>query len=331
MRLRLLPLLLFLLLVSGLSAQDDLLPYQNPELPIEERVTDLLSRMTLEEKLGQMTLIEKNSIHPDDVTKYFIGGVLSGGGGYPISKNTPQAWFSMVKKYQDAALGTPLGIPVLYGVDAVHGHATVEGSVIFPHNIGLGAAQNPELVEDIGRITASEMIATGIYWNYSPVHYSQSGRFDHVVMNPDHNNIGIIIVGEHPYSEWFGDDEHLTLPILDRIRIKTLREQVDALIVILISGRPIIINDTLNSADAFVVAWLPGTEGSGVADVLFGERDFTGTLPFTWVRNMNQLPFDFANLPMEGCSSPLFPFGYGLTYANNEASTQWLELAESCR
>jgi len=637
MKLRLLSLFLLLLMVSNLSAQNELLPYQNADLPIEERVTDLLSRMTLEEKIGQMTLIEKNSIQASNVTKYLLGGVLSGGGGYPSGKNNPQTWMSMVHKYQDAALATRLGIPLLYGVDAVHGHATVEGTVIFPHNIGMGATRNPELVEEIGRITANEMIATGIYWNYSPVlavpqdirwgrtyegysentdlvtelsaamlrglqgddlaapdtvlgtpkhfvgdggtsfgtspmvdaildrgetrvdeatlraihlppyiaaiengarsimisfsswndikmhgqtyliqdvlrdelgfegfivsdwagaddvagsyynsvvqsinagidmnmvpydyvrfinmmkraersgditmarideavgnilrvkfelglferpygdatfqdnvgseahravareavsqslvllknenealpldasaeqtvfiaglaannlgiqsggwttewqgvvtanftegtsigdalnnrfsenttvHYSQSGRFDHVVVAPDQDTIGIIIVGEHPYAEWFGDDEDLTLPIREQIRIRTLREQVDTLIVVLLSGRPILINDSIKSADAFVAAWLPGTEGEGVADVLFGDQDFTGKLPFTWLRHINQLPFDFDNLSTDDCNAPMFPYGYGLTYAENDPSSlQWLELAESC-
>lgn len=166
---RLIILFVFLIFFSSVSAQDDLLPYQNPELSIEERVADLLERMTLEEKLGQMTLIEKGSINPDAVTEYYIGAILSGGGGYPTGNNTPEAWLEMVHSYQDAALATRLGIPMIYGVDAVHGHSNLSGSVIFPHNIGLGATRNPELIEEIGQITALEMIATGIYWNYSPV------------------------------------------------------------------------------------------------------------------------------------------------------------------
>ena len=154
-----------LLLFSAVLAQDDMLPYQNPDLPIEERVSDLLERMTLEEKIGQMTLIEKDSIGPDAVTQYFIGAVLSGGGGYPRGNNTVEGWAEMVHGYQDAALATRLAIPMIYGVDAVHGHSNLFGAVIFPHNIGLGATRNAELVEEIGRVTAREMIATGIYWN----------------------------------------------------------------------------------------------------------------------------------------------------------------------
>jgi beta-glucosidase len=131
------------------------------------QVDDLLACMTLEEKIGQMTQVEKNSLEPLAVKKYFIGSVLSGGGGYP-AENTPAGWASMVSEFQAAALSTRLGIPVLYGVDAVHGHNNLCGAVIFPHNIGLGAARDPELVYRIGRATAEEMAATGTYWNFAP-------------------------------------------------------------------------------------------------------------------------------------------------------------------
>jgi beta-glucosidase len=85
------------------------------------------------------------------------------------------------------------------------------------------------------------------------------------------------------------------------------------LIVILISGRPLIINDALATADAFIAAWLPGTEGTGIADNLFGDKRFVGKLPYTWPRSIDQIPFDFKNLPTDGLDSPLFPFGFGLT------------------
>jgi beta-glucosidase len=103
--------------------------------------------MSLAEKVGQMTLVEKNSLRPGDVATYYLGGVLSGGGGSPRS-NTPAAWLEMVNGFQEEALATPLAIPILYGVDAVHGHNNVAGAVIFPHNIGLGATRNPELVRE---------------------------------------------------------------------------------------------------------------------------------------------------------------------------------------
>ena len=82
--------------------------------------------------------------------------------------------------------------------------------------------------------------------------------------------------------------------------------------VILLSGRPLVITEHLAASDAFVAAWLPGTEGQGVADVLFGDYPFVGKTPFSWPRSNEQIPFDFANLPAAGCAAPLFPFGYGL-------------------
>ena len=142
--------------------------YTDPSQPVEARVEDLLKRMTLEEKIGQMTQVEKNSISAGDITKYYIGSILSGGGGSP-SSNTVEAWYAMVEGYQDEALKTRLAIPLIYGVDAVHGHGNLQNATIFPHNIGLGATNNPELVEKIGRATAEEILATGIPWNFSPV------------------------------------------------------------------------------------------------------------------------------------------------------------------
>src|SRR5688572_27546914 len=161
---------LFVLSVGVLQAQTGDEPYRNPDLPVEDRVDDLLGRMTLEEKIGQMTLIEKNSIkNPDDIAAYFMGGLLSGGGGYPAGNNTPEGWYKMVSGFNEQAAKTRLGIPLLYGVDAVHGHNNMRGAVIFPHNIGLGATRNPELLSEIGQVTADEMLATGICWNYAPV------------------------------------------------------------------------------------------------------------------------------------------------------------------
>src|SRR5215510_6739169 len=136
--------------------------------PIDARVEDLLKQMTLEEKIGQMTQVEKGSIGPGDITKYFIGSILSGGGGSPTN-NTAKDWYAMVEGFQNEALATRLKIPILYGVDAVHGHGNLHNATIFPHNIGLGAANDPELVEKIGRATAEEMLATGIPWDFSPV------------------------------------------------------------------------------------------------------------------------------------------------------------------
>jgi beta-glucosidase len=142
--------------------------YDDPSQPLEARLEDLLKHMTLEEKIGQMTQVEKNSIQPGDITKYYIGSILSGGGGSP-NENTPQAWYTMVEAFQDEALGTRLKIPLIYGVDAVHGHGNLRGATIFPHNLGLGAANDPALMEKIGRATAEEMLASGTNWNFAPV------------------------------------------------------------------------------------------------------------------------------------------------------------------
>ena len=142
--------------------------YTDPSQPVEVRLEDLLKRMTLDEKIGQMTQVEKNSIRPGDITKYSIGSILSGGGGSP-EKNTPQEWYAMVEKFQQEALATRLQIPIVYGVDAVHGHGNLLNATVFPHNIGLGATNDPELVGKIGRATAEEILATGIPWNFAPV------------------------------------------------------------------------------------------------------------------------------------------------------------------
>lgn len=577
--------------------------YLDPQQPIEARVTDLLARMTLAEKIGQMTQVEKGSITPQAITEYAIGSVLSGGGGYPTS-NTPAAWAEMVNGYKAAALDTRLGIPLIYGVDAVHGHNNVKGAVIFPHNIGLGATRNADLVRRIGEATAVEVAATGVDWNFAPVvavpqdirwgrtyeafsedtalvtelatayleglqgasladprtvlatpkhfvgdgatawgtsttenykldqgvaeidevtlravhlppyqaaiaagaqsimisfsswggmkmhaqHYlitevlkgelgftgfvvSDWGGIDQIspdyytavvaainagvdmnmvpsgyqrfittlaqaveqgdvseariddavrriltvkfalglfeqpasdpalleaVGSAEHRTlareavaqslvllkneggalplagdvtrihvggvaaddlgiqcggwtiewqgksgaitegdtllqaieatagadvdvrfnrfgkfdekatVGIAVVGETPYAEGRGDRADLTLTEADLSVITRLRETSETLIVVLIAGRPLIINDALDLADAFVVAWLPGTEGQGVADVLFGDAPFTGKLPHSWPAAMDQLPLGSSD------AAPLFPFGYGL-------------------
>ena len=133
----------------------------------ERRVDRLLSQMTLAEKVGQMTMAENNSIAPAQVAECFIGSVLSGGGGNP-TPNSPAHWRAMVCAYQEAALQTRLAIPLLYGVDAVHGHNNVKGAVIFPHNIGLGASGDADLAQRIGAVTARELLATSVHWTFAP-------------------------------------------------------------------------------------------------------------------------------------------------------------------
>jgi beta-glucosidase len=134
----------------------------------DRRVESLLSQMTLDEKIGQMTQVDVNALKEKaDIQKYFLGSILNGGGGGPAN-NVPQNWLQVVNEYQSLALKTRLKIPLIYGVDAVHGHNNVNGAVIFPHNIGLGATHNPELVEQAAHITALEVAGTGIRWAFAP-------------------------------------------------------------------------------------------------------------------------------------------------------------------
>ena len=597
--------------------------YHDASLPLETRVEALLSRMTLAEKVGQMTQVEKNSIEPAAVRDYFIGSVLSGGGGSPRT-NTAAGWAAMVSAYQQAALQTRLGIPILYGADAVHGHGNLYGATVFPHNIGLGATRDAQLVERIGAATAAEMLPTGVTWNFGPVvavtqdirwgrtyesfaeqpqlvaelgaayvrglqayaggqalatpkHFigdggtawmssaSSAGRpylidqgdvrmpeaqvralflepyraaiqagaqcimvsFSSVngvkmhanralltdllkgelgfngflvsdweavdqlpgdyhgavvtainagidmvmvptryqlfikeltaaatagevsiariddavrrilrvklarglfenplpaagnaagIRSPEHlelartavrqslvllkndnaalplahntpvifvagkaaDNLGmqsggwtiewqgidgngipgttildgiraaagpgtrvefnrngkfgnqldangkplvadaaIVVLGEAPYAEGLGDSATLSLPesgVLERVR-----SQARHTIVVVISGRPLVLTAQLAQMDALVAAWLPGSEGAGIADVLFGDFPFTGKLPFSWPRAVDQLPFTPGTAT--GCAAPLFAFGYGLTTADHTIVT----------
>lgn len=128
-----------------------------------------LERMTLRQKIGQMTMAERLSITPEDVKNHALGAVLCGGGSHP-GKNEPEDWVAMNDAYWQAAVGdedSP-GVPVLTGVDAVHGHGNLKGATVFPHNIGLGAAGDPELVGEIARATAREVLASGLEWNFAP-------------------------------------------------------------------------------------------------------------------------------------------------------------------
>ncbi len=611
--------------------------YTDTSQPIETRVEDLLRRMNLDEKIGQMTQVEKNNIKAGDIFKYSIGSILSGGGSSP-SENTPQAWYAMVAGFQKEALSTRLKIPIIYGVDAVHGHGNLRNATIFPHNIGLGAANDPVLVEKIGRATAEEMLGTGIPWNFAPCiavvqdirwgrtyeGYSESteivtslgtayikglqgltdadqpapgqsifvlasakhflgdgatiwgssrinnwildqgnmqvpeevvrrlylppyqsavdagalnvmasfsswrgtkmhanqylltkvlkdelgfngfivsdfkgmdqiypedyyasivtsvnagvdmnmvpydyvtfiktmkdavnngditeervdeavrrilrakfalGLFEHpmpdqqyqstirsrehldlarqavreslvllknenevlplskdmpvifvagegandiglqsggwtlqwqgqpgnddegttiysgikAVAGPDTQvefsrdgdfsefrdpdgkplvaDAGIVVIAEQPYAEGVGDKADLSLSPEETQLISQVSKQSKKAVVILLSGRPRVITEQLPLAAAWVAAWLPGTEGGGIADVLFGDYPFTGKLPYSWPRSNDQLPININNIGDKiGCDAPLFPFGYGLAYG--EPSPEILE------
>jgi beta-glucosidase len=142
---------------------------QTPLSSFDRQVRALLSQMTLEEKVGQMTQAEQDALKDvNDIQKYFLGSLLSGGSSDPKAGNSLAAWTDMCDGYQEHALKTRLRIPLLYGADAVHGHNNVLGAVIFPHNVGLGCTRNPKLVESAARVTAEEVRATGVNWTFAP-------------------------------------------------------------------------------------------------------------------------------------------------------------------
>jgi beta-glucosidase len=160
-----------LVLIGGLLAVPQPaqahLPYPDPSLPVATRVSQLMATMTLDEKIGQMTQAERAAVSNADITNFALGSLLSGGGSAP-SPNNATSWADMYDGFQNAAINSRLGIPLIYGVDAVHGHNNVVGATIFPHNIGLGATRDPALVQQIGRATAEEVSGTGIDWDFSP-------------------------------------------------------------------------------------------------------------------------------------------------------------------
>ena len=140
---------------------------------IESKIDEWLAKMSIEQKVGQMIQAEIKSISPDDAAKYHIGSILNGGGSWPTDKADGPlgAWLNLANLFYGASMDTGddrLAIPIMWGTDAVHGHNNVIGATIFPHNIGLGAANNPELMRDIGTATAREVAVTGIDWTFAP-------------------------------------------------------------------------------------------------------------------------------------------------------------------
>jgi len=577
-------------------------------------VSGLISSMTLEEKIGQMTQVDYRYLqNVTDINKYFLGSILSGGGATPPT-NQPSSWVDLYNEFQEQALNTRLKIPLIYGIDAVHGHNNVVGATIFPHNIGLGCANDEKLIKEIAVATAVEIQATGLDWTFAPClavaqderwgrtyesfsedhdivtklgvatvqgyqmgnslskksvlacakHYVGDGntvfgtgsnnykidRGDVVLdegelrskyikpfkesikqgvgsimisynswhgkklhghkylindilkqelgfkgfvvsdwagineiakdykasiiesinagidmvmvpgsLNPDHDsyddfirlaiesvkegsipinriddavtrilkikkkiglfdrpikdpqninmvgskkhrdlaresvrksmvllknknkllpidrsgkkisfvgehadNIGyqcggwtitwqggsgditpgtsildafkatvkdtndisysiygenipdsdiiIAVIGEKPYSEGWGDRKSLELSDEDKKILKRVKEKNLPYLIILVSGRPLLIEDEIKDCDAFIAVWLPGTEGAGIADVIFGDYPPTGKLSMSWPRSMDQLPINIG----DKIYNPLFPFGYGLSY-----------------
>lgn len=580
----------------------------NQKTMINKKVDALMSKMTLEEKIGQMTQVDLDAIkqNPDDIAKYSLGSLLCGG-NTEVPDISAKGWAQSYQQYQNIALKSRLKIPIIFGIDAVHGHNNVDGATIFPHNIGLGATRNPKLVEKVARITALEVRGTGMQWAFAPcvavarnerwgrtyesfgenpelskslgaaavlglqtknlkdktsvlasvkhfmgdggttngkdqgntecdmntlreihlapyidaikagaknimVSYSswnglkmhgnkyllsdvlkkelgfkgflvsdwaaidqlgkdyktdieisinagldmimipngpdkennyvqfinflkelvnegkvpieriddavrrilsvkfEMGLFENykvdkkltakvgskehrqvareavrqslVLLKNDKNilplskslkrihvtgraadDIGIqcggwtiswqgntgnvisggttilqaikntvskkteittstdgkgaegadvclVVVGENPYAEMFGDREDLSLSKDDIQTIENAKASGVPVVVILFSGRPMIITDQISKVDGFIAAWLPGTEGQGVADVLFGDFKPVGKLPHSWPKSMNQIPINVGDKNYD----PLFPYGFGLSY-----------------
>jgi beta-glucosidase len=580
---------------------------------IDVEVSNLVSSMTIEEKIGQMTQVDYRYLaDKSDIKKYFLGSILSGGGSTPPT-NQPSSWVDLYNSFQEEALKTRLKVPLIYGIDAVHGHNNVLGATIFPHNIGLGCTNDKELIRDIAAATAAEVKATGLDWTFAPCvavaqderwgrtyesfsedfeivtelgvaatmgyqgrnlnknsllacakHFVGDGNtvfgtgtnwykidrgdvvvdeeelrnkfikpfkesikmgvgsimvsynswkgkklhghkylindvlkkelnFEGIVvsdwagineldkdyktciiqsinagidmnmvpgsLNPDDNsyddfirlaiesvkegsismkriddavsrilkikkkiglfdkpikapkntnvvgskkhrnlarksvrkslvllknkgdilpldkstnkitlagehadNIGyqsggwtihwqggsgditpgttileafksavsdsssihyskngdnlsnsdviVVVIGEKPYSEGVGDRDSLQLSIEDIKLLKKVENSNLPYVVVLISGRPMIINQALENSNAFIAAWLPGTEGKGISDVIFGDHDFTGKLSMTWPKSMKQIPINYGDNEYD----PLFEFGFGLSY-----------------
>jgi hypothetical protein len=376
--------------------------------------------------------------------------VLSGGDSDPKSGNDLQSWTDPYTRYQTRAFQTRLHIPLLYGIDAVHGNNNVLGATIFPQNIGLGCTRDAALVERIGRITALEVRATGINWAFAPCvavpqdirwgrtyeGYSEDpgivaelgaaavrglqweglsnpkavlacakqnqsrladptvaksfGSAEHrlvarqalresLVLRKNDNHVlplkkrasrihiagasandigmqcggwtvtwqgkmgdvipggttilsamkraasnvtyskdgsgaegatvGVVVVGEKPYAEMFGDKSDLHLSTDNIAVIHRMKAAQIPVVLVLISGRPLLLDDVLGDVDAVVAAWLPGSEGEGVADVLFGDYKPTGKLSFTWPK-ANSTTLHRGGIGYQ----TLLALGYGLKY-----------------
>ena len=154
------------LVAEGLTAVDN-------AAAIEKRVATILAGMSVEQKVGQMIQPEIKFVSPSDVKKYHIGSILNGGGSFPGERKNSaiQDWVDLADAYYNASVDTSnggTGIPVIWGTDAVHGHNNVIGATLFPHNIGLGAANDPQLLRQIGEVTAREVAVTGIDWIFAP-------------------------------------------------------------------------------------------------------------------------------------------------------------------
>ena len=140
---------------------------------VEARVTEIMSKMTLEQRIGQVIQADSNSVTPEEVKKYRLGSILSGGNSAPGDEPyaDAQSWLEAADAYFEASIdpeGIEIAIPLIWGIDAVHGHANLAGATVFPHNIGLGAANDPDLIQEIMEVTAAELIVSGHDWTFAP-------------------------------------------------------------------------------------------------------------------------------------------------------------------
>ncbi|WP_202841719.1 glycoside hydrolase family 3 protein [Luteimonas saliphila] len=190
---------------------------------LERKVDALLASMTVEEKVGQIIQGDIGSITPDDVRKYRLGSILAGGGSDPGGKYnaSPEEWLALADAFWEASMDTSGGgkaIPVIWGIDAMHGQSNIVGATLFPHNIGLGATRNPELLREIARITAIETRTTGMEWTFAPtVAVPQDDRwgraYEGYSENPElvASYAGVFVEGLQgkPGTPEFLDDHHV--------------------------------------------------------------------------------------------------------------------------
>ena len=160
--------ILSILLIGVINLSNSVLFAQD----IEERIAEMLNTMTLEEKVAQMFMVEIGSITPEEVNTYKVGAILNGGGSFPYKKkdHTVDDWVNLADEYFIASVSNSKGsnIPIIWGTDAVHGHNNLKGATLFPHNIGLGATRNTKLIEEIGRVTAKQVLLTGLDLTFAP-------------------------------------------------------------------------------------------------------------------------------------------------------------------
>ncbi|WOG98219.1 hypothetical protein DCAR_0417560 [Daucus carota subsp. sativus] len=159
---------ILVLCCGAVGAEAAYMKYKDPKQPINVRIKDLMMRMSLEEKIGQMVQIDRTVASYEVMKNYSIGSLLSGGGSVPAENASAGMWVDMINGFQKGSLASRLGIPMIYGIDAVHGNNNVYGATIFPHNVGLGATRDPILVKKIGAATALEARATGIPYVFAP-------------------------------------------------------------------------------------------------------------------------------------------------------------------